>query len=240
MSFENTDDMSATNAIAILGMHRSGTSALAGALRQAGVYFGKVYDSSIAHNKTGLQEPLSVLHMQEDLLVKNGGSWNTPPDIIEWLPLHKAVRDLFIESREPFKIWGFKDPRTLLTLEGWLEVLPELRCVGIFRHPLEVAASIKARNGFPRERGFEIWQAYNMRLLAHQIQHGFPIIEFVQDQAVINTALKRIIHWVDPKLSADTDFIDLGLRRQQAQANEPVAIPASVIETYERLQERSL
>lgn len=128
----------------------------------------------------------------------------------------------------------------MLTLEGWLEALPELRCVGTFRHPLEVAASIKARNGFPLERGLEIWQAYNMRLLAHQIQHGFPIMEFVHDEAVMNTALKRIIHWVDPKLSTDTDFIDEGLRNQQVQAIEPVAMPASVLETYERLQERSL
>jgi hypothetical protein len=231
--------MSTANAITILGMHRSGTSALAGVLKQAGVYFGNVQNRGFSSNKKGLKDALSVLHMQEDLLVKNGGGWHTPPEKIEWLPLHKAVRDLFIESREPFTLWGLKDPRTLLTLEGWLEALPELRCVGIFRHPIEVASSIKARNGFPLERGFEIWQAYNTRLLDHQIQHNFPIIEFVQDQAALNNALKRIVHWVDPELSADTDFMDVSLRNQQVQANEPVEIPAAVLETYERLQERS-
>lgn len=82
-------------------------------------------------------------------------------------------------------------------------------------------------------------QAYNTRLLDHQIQHNFPIIEFVQDQAALNNALKRIVHWVDPKLSADTNFMDVSLRNQSAQASEPVEIPVSLLETYERLQERS-
>lgn len=174
-------------------MHRSGTSALAGTLRTCGVYFGDVLDQGIKHNPKGLQEAPSILFMQEDLLNKNGGAWHDPPAQIEWQPLHKAVRDLFIESRIRHTLWAFKDPRTLLTLEGWIEVLPNLECVGIFRHPAEVAMSIHVRNGFALEKCLEIWRAYNMRLLHFHRTRGIPIVEFVGHQAEMEASFQSAL-----------------------------------------------
>jgi len=43
------------------------------------------------------------------------------------------------------RLWGFKDPRTLLTLDGWLEALPEVSLAATFRHPLSVAGSLQER-----------------------------------------------------------------------------------------------
>jgi len=126
--------------LAILGMHRSGTSTLAGTMRANGIYFGDVLHKGSPRNAKGFHEPRALLYMHEDLLLKNGGAWHDPPSAISWDPLHKAVRDLFIESRSDKPLWAFKDPRTLLVLEGWLEVLPNLKFVGIFRHPAEVVA----------------------------------------------------------------------------------------------------
>jgi hypothetical protein len=182
-----------SRAIAVLGMHRSGTSALAGTLRAAGVYFGEVLDQSIARNPKGLQEAPSLLYMQEDLLVKNGGSWHEPPEKIDWDPMHKAVRDLFIECRASQDLWAFKDPRTLLTLEGWFSVLPDLECVGTFRHPTEVVMSIHERNEFELEKCFDIWCAYNERLLAHQEKRGFTIVEFVAQPDVMQSSFANVL-----------------------------------------------
>lgn len=119
--------MDLNRCIAILGAHRSGTSALAGSLKRAGLYLGGVLDSGFELNPTGLQEPPAVLFMQEHLLEVNGGSWHEPPSDVVWGRLHRAVRDLFIESRFGQSVWGFKDPRTLLTLDGWYEALPEMQ-----------------------------------------------------------------------------------------------------------------
>lgn len=224
-------------AIAILGMHRSGTSALAGSLRQAGVYLGRVLDSGFALNPKGLQEPAAVLYSHENLLQANGGSWHEPPDTIEWKPLHKAVRDLFIESREGRPLWGFKDPRTLLVLAGWRDVLPALECVGIFRHPLEVARSLHDRNKFPVDKGLALWTRYNRELLAEHERQPFPLVEFVADADAMRHGIDRVLRDLRLAPPQAPDFLDTSLRRFEAQA-APADLPADTAALYARLRAR--
>ncbi|WP_201157748.1 hypothetical protein [Rhodobaculum claviforme] len=159
---------------------------LAGTLAAGGVHLGRVLDASFTLNPTGLREPEVLVHMHEHLLETNGGAWHRPPDRVVWGKLHTGVRDLFIEARAaaapPGRPWGFKEPRTLLVAEGWIEALEDWRGVGIFRHPAEVAASLAQRNGFDRDRALGLWLAYNRRLLALQRAHGLTLMEFGADR----------------------------------------------------------
>lgn len=221
-------------AIAILGMHRSGTSALAGSLRQAGVYLGDVLEASIQYNKKGLNEPRAILYMHEDLLVKSGGAWHDPPEAIEWGPLHTAVRDLFIESRRGHSIWGFKDPRTVLVLEGWLNVLPDLKCAGIFRHPHEVAQSLESRNGFDLEKGYRIWFRYNQRLLSHAQNRSFPIIEYGGSASDFNDRIMRAIQILGIQTVAPPDFFDPSLKHNSI-SSAVAPLPSNVAALYDHL-----
>lgn len=198
--------------LVVLGMHRSGTSVLMGTLRDAGVHIGQVLGQSIEGNRKGLQEAPAVLYMHEQLLEANGGSWHEPPETVVWGALHRSVRDLFVESRAAQPLWGFKDPRTLLTLGGWLEVLPHLEPVGIFRHPLPVARSLQRRNGFPLEQGMAIWAAYNRRLLAWHRQRPFPLIEFDADPERVRRGLDAVLE-------------GLALPRRQPPANRAFFAP---------------
>ncbi len=217
----------------ILGMHRSGTSALAGTLLEAGVHLGRVLDQSIKRNPKGLQEPPAILYMQEDLLKANGGSWNTPPDSVEWFPMHKAVRDLFIESREGVARWGFKDPRTLLTLEGWLDVLPDAQLVGIVRHPLAVARSLESRNGFEIEKGLQIWLAYNSRLLHWRQKQDFPVVQCLSDTNAMKAKLHELLHTLDLQPEQPLEFFDAGLQTVQDEAAG--TLPGPVRRVWEAL-----
>jgi hypothetical protein len=223
-------------ALTVLGMHRSGTSMLIGTLREAGVYLGNVHDKGFEHNRKGLLEPRAVLFMQEDLLKANGGSWSDPPAQVTWQPLHLAVRDLFIESRSQQPIWGFKDPRTLFTLEGWHKVLPGLELTGIFRHPFEVAQSMQQRNSLSLEAGMAVWKKYNERLLAFHRKAAFPVIEFHADPEVLRAKLARLIaglrlpHPPEPSAFA---FFEEGIRRHEV---DEVKLPADVEEVYRQLQ----
>jgi hypothetical protein len=168
----------------ILGMHRSGTSALAGSLQQAGLYLGDVLSNGFSGNPTGLREPEALIYMHENLLQANGASWHEPPDLpLVWGKLHTAVRDLFIESRRGHAQWGFKEPRTLLVLDGWRQVLKNWTAVGIFRDPVEVARSLQSRNGFDLAKGFALWTQYNRRLLELHKQNSFPLIEYSGDES---------------------------------------------------------
>ena len=65
-----------------------------------------------------------------------------------------------------------------MTIDGWLELIPHLERVGIFRHPLSVAQSLAARNKFPTEKSLKIWFRYNSLLLREYQRQPFPIISF--------------------------------------------------------------
>jgi len=222
----------------VLGMHRSGTSALAGTLMEAGVHLGRVLDKSITRNPKGLQEPPAILYMQEDLLKANGGSWNEPPAQVEWFPMHAAVRDLFIESRQDVACWGFKDPRTLLTLDGWLKVLPSARPLGIFRHPMAVARSLESRNGFPIEKGLAIWHAYNSRLLDWQERRGFPLVQCLPDTVAMQAKLQALLRALDLSVEQPLEFFDASL--QTVREIEEDSLPEPVQTVWSGLLDRAL
>lgn len=230
--------VAAPRCIVVLGMHRSGTSALMGSLRQAGVYLGKVLDHGFALNPKGLQEPAAVLYMHENLLQANGGCWHEPPATVEWSPMHMAVRDLFIESREGRPLWGFKDPRTVLVLDGWRKVLPGLEAVGIFRHPAEVASSLQGRNAFPIEKCFAIWTRYNRHLLEQHERQPFPLIEFVADPDAMADSIDRVLAQLRLTPTVAPDFIDTSLRRFDATA-AAIPVPDEAADLYARLQQRA-
>ncbi len=223
--------------ISVLGMHRSGTSVLMGSLRDAGVHLGQVLDQHFPLNRRGLQEAPSVLYMHEQLLKDNGGSWHQPPSKVVWGQFHHSIRDLFIESRASEPIWGFKDPRTLLTLEGWLDVMPELECVGIFRHPSDVACSLRERNGFNVELGLRLWEHYNRRLLMFCKQHHFPVIEFHSDPGVVRGGLSAILQSLglcDASIgSAHAFYAPSGPRERQPM----LGLPSHIVDLYHELRQ---
>jgi hypothetical protein len=203
--------------IIVLGMHRSGTSLLAGSLHDAGVYLGHTLNTGFRLNPKGLWEAPSVLYMHENLLEKNGGSWQDPPEPpLEWGKLHLSVRDLFIESRQGHPLWGFKDPRTLFALEGWLEVLDDVRLIGIFRHPASVAASLADRNGIDAGTALALWRRYNDRLLHARRAFGATLVEYTDTGAEMERRLAAALRRVVPDAPDRVPFFDPALYRNPA------------------------
>jgi len=217
----------------ILGMHRSGTSVLAGSLQEAGLYFGKVLDGNVrGKNAKGLIEPEAVIFMHENLLQANNGSWHEPPQEVIWARLHTSVRDLFIESRSNRQIWGFKEPRTLITFEGWLDALETWSAVGIIRNPAKVVMSLHNRNGFGFNKCFDIWVAYNQRLLALHKEYGFPIMEFASDAEQTKASIQKIIKILGLDSSAQPSFFEPSLRNFE---DTELELPANVRQLYDEL-----
>jgi hypothetical protein len=174
-------------------MHRSGTSALAGTLMECGVDFGNVSRWN-RHNVKGNNENPAIMALHDQLLADNGGAWNVPPEIVRWEPRHRQARDAILEpllaTRSDW--WGFKDPRTLLTLDGWIEAVPQLRLVGVFRHPETVAQSLVVRSGLSRNSGLDLWCQYNRRLLALYRERPFPVLYFSEDPGEFRRQLVRL------------------------------------------------
>ncbi len=220
--------------VCILGMHRSGTSALAGSLECHGLYLGDVIRWAL-HNPRGNNELEAVRTLHDDVLRDSGGSWNAPPPRVVWKPERKEALHRIVESFSGRPIWGFKDPRTLLTFEGWLEELPDMKFVGTFRHPRAVVDSIVARQPHYDEAGaVDLWCRYNQTLLDILRNTGAGVVCFDRpEQAFLDrvTQMARVLG-----LSEDVDgetFYDPELRHWQR--DDWAGLPPAAKHLYEDL-----
>jgi len=135
--------------VVVLGVHRSGTSMLSLILQKLGVRMGA---RQLKGNESGeYGEDLDFLDLNKRILAAAGGSWDVPP-------ARKAILDTAGEFREEiaalvwerngeFPIWGWKDPRTMLTAPLFHPHLEDPYYVCIFRPAKEIVASLRRRNG---------------------------------------------------------------------------------------------
>ncbi|HEX7672449.1 MAG TPA: hypothetical protein VF395_22800 [Polyangiaceae bacterium] len=218
--------------VCIVGMHRSGTSSLAGSLEEAGLHLGEVITSA-PHNFKGNRENRRIMDLQEAVLVHSGGSWDRPPERATWSDEHRASRDAIIHSYEHTPVWGFKDPRTLLLLDFWREALSTLTFVGTFRHPLLVAESLSRRNGGSTEQWLDLWAAYTERQLALHDSGPFPIVRFDAGEDVYRRSLAVMMETLGLRAPARLGFFDPVLKHHVEP--EPRALPERIQRLYDRL-----
>lgn len=157
--------------IYILGMHRSGTSVYARAVGRMIGYTPR--DREIRRtNQRGQWEDLGLRWANDDVLARAGCDWSAPSDTLPE-SLTVAAQDPTTRRRltarhralgdEP---WVWKDPRNCLTLPLWLALDPQSPALSItVRHPIEVARSLAARNGFPLLYGIALWERYNRSMI---------------------------------------------------------------------------
>ncbi len=219
--------------ICVLGMHRSGTSCLAGSLEQQGLFLGDVHTSA-PWNRRGNRERFAIMNLPGDLLEASGGSWYSPPPVVEWSPEHFERARGILAEHAGSPVWGFKDPRTVLTFDGWRRLVPDLQPVGIFRHPLRVAQSLRNRNDLDLGAGLELWKAYNERLVAIHAEHPFPVVCFDEEPATLEAKLRQAGEMVGLREAPPGEpFFTDELRNAPAEGD---AVPAEIEALHERLR----
>ncbi len=163
------------------------------------------------------------MNLNDAVLSKNAASWNSPPkNPIQWSKALKNRRDCLLAEYPDDRMIGFKDPRTLFTLEGWLEAMPNARLVGTFRHPLAVAQSLNARSGFPLRQGLDLWLSYNRRLLSIYKNSEMPLICFDWPADRYLAGLRTVCNKLNlTPLEQGFDFFETSLRRHKAPQGPP-------------------
>ncbi len=164
---------SAHKAIIILGMHRSGTSALARLVNLLGVDLGKSFLPPDPANPSGYWEHLQIYDTHEHMLNRMGRVWHSVFPFPEewWLdPMVSLYRERLIDilkndfSRS--KLWGFKDPRLCRLMPLWHSVFSEVGCephfVYMIRNPMEVAESLRRRDGYSWDKCFVLWLLHSL------------------------------------------------------------------------------
>ena len=211
--------------IAVVGMHRSGTSCLTGSLQRAGLVLGEVHEWN-RYNLKGNRENQAIVDLNDEVLAASGGSWDAPPPRVRWSAAHKARAREILASLAGAPVAGFKDPRTLLVIDGWLEVYPAMEFVGVFRHPAAVAASLANRSGMDRDTAYGLWKAYNRRLLALRRGRGFPLVDFDIDAVSYRATVERLAGGLglDATGVAEEPFFEEGLRNARGGEHLPIAL----------------
>lgn len=223
--------------IIILGMHRSGTSCLAGSLQEAGVFLGDVVVSA-PHNEKGNRELKSLRILHERVLNESGGSWRRPPSSVHWSDECKEIQRSLVDQIGGDYSWGFKDPRTLLVYQRWIDEFPDARFAGTFRHPDAVAASLCRRDKMSYEAAIDLWMKYNRLLLSISSEWGFRLIEFDADIDCYSYALGILAAELELTPPAVFEFPTVQLVHNSPK--QSASLPIDVLDLYNELISKTL
>lgn len=251
----------AAKSVCILGMHRSGTSAIARAVNLLGVYLGEDADLMAAapDNPKGYWERNDIVELDDRILAGLKMSWDTPlppPGGWERSGKMKEYRDeikaLIREKLSGHRFWAWKDPRTTVLFDIWREVIEELGdelvCLFAVRNPLDVARSLHKRDKFTMEKSYGIWFNYNITALKAMKGLKCAFLSYDRFLADWKKELKRCAAGLDIPWPEDeteltekmSEFISPELRHSYSGLDElkKTGAPTPVIELYRQLEVR--
>src|SRR5436309_10978005 len=171
-------------------------------LHACGLYLGPKDElmPAQADNPDGFWEHLGFVALNDELLNELGGAWDLPPKTNETFE-HARLDPLRMKAQlliEPFNsagLWGWKDPRNSLTLPFWQDLLPGVKTLIMVRNPLEVAHSMKERNGASYSFGLRLWEIYNKRLIETASKQERLVTHYDLFFANAEAELRRIAHF---------------------------------------------
>jgi len=234
-------DVATEHAVIVLGVHRSGTSALAGALTALGFHPGDELLPAVAGvNNNGFFEDQRVVDLNDSLLAALGRSWNWPGPLPEGWQSHPAVTALqtkiytYIEQQAANKRFLLKDPRLCQLLPVWLDAFDQLgirpHIVLSYRQATEVSHSLQSRDQMPAAVAEALWA--NHLLTSEYVSRGYRRLLIRYSSLVDNSAatLAHISNWLNiqpstEQLAAAQSFVSRGQRHQRASDLSPPTQP---------------
>ncbi len=225
--------------IGVLGMHRSGTSCLTGSLEEAGLALGERHTWN-PHNLKGNRENQHIVDLNDSILEDNGAAWNKPPSgTVTWRPERVEAARALLADHADEPIFGFKDPRALLTLDGWKAIYPKLEFVGIFRHPNAVARSLDKRSSISRAEAMKLWYAYNSALYREYKVNPFPILCFDDDEDTLDRKIVSVMADMGLSRKDDTERFYSAELKNNVDVDGP-SLPWRVGRLYKKLKKAGL
>ena len=245
----------ARSLLLVLGMHRSGTSALAGVLQKLGVELGEELLPPTRDNPKGYFENAHVVAAHEALFSAMHRGWQDPRPLPEgWRntlaadqaqqSLVECVRSMFAGGNTAISV---KDPRTSRVVPLWRDVAravgAEVGAMLMLRHPVEVAASLRRRDGLSSARSHLLWITYVLD--AERGSRGTRRA-FVSYEALLadwrgemarlrQGPIGGMVPALDPMSARDIDmFLDASLRNHSSSgdAADPSPFEPLAVELY--------
>jgi len=240
--------------VLICGMHRSGTSAIAGCLQLLGYNTGKSMMPATPENPKGYFENIKCWQLNERLMSMLGVSWDQVDsynsdhafirDKMYLFEIEKIIAQDFLNSNDIL----IKDPRISILLPYWIEALEKLnyRVVVVvpFRSPISVCFSLNKRDGFSVEKSAFLYSNYLLRALADCMASSHVIVNFEEFIVRPNEVIKKIVEYSDIKPPIDLKgaqdsiltFVDPELVHGPSEPSYEKLLPLFILEFYEFLK----
>lgn len=239
--------------VVVLGMHRSGTSAVMNALACMGVSLGDDLLPAGKDNPKGFFEDKSINDLNIEMLDVIGQDWFslslvTDAQVARLVAagyLEKAA-DLLRAKMIGHEYFGFKDPRVSKLLKFWIKVFALLGCetryVLCLRHPLSVANSVLKRNKTPIRKGYLLWLSYNLAITTEALSTPLVALDYDQLMESPGAQLKFLAQQLNLEIQPDlaagfaNEFLDDNLRHttfSAADLKNDWQCPPAVISAYD-------
>ena len=164
--------------VIVLGMHRSGTSTIAGILHLNNILMGtyqNFWPRPLRQNPKGFYENYDFRKINDMILKKHNYDVKSYNSNIPMVNLNESLTfkmiKLLKKYSKKYSSWGWKDPRTCLTIFKWYEVMKfldlkdQLKIVYVSRNASSVARSLNKRNNLEIGKGLALWAEYSKRAL---------------------------------------------------------------------------
>jgi len=221
--------------ICTVGMHRSGTSVVSRLLNLLGVHLGT--DDSMMKaandNPKGFWEHQPLVMINEEILGRFGGCWDAPPVFPPAWAEDPVLEDLRARAREILTdefgstpLWGFKDPRSSITLPFWQAVVGPMRYVICLRGPNAVVGSLADRDGMETGAAERLWLTHVHASLVHTRDQPRMVVCYDDILDDWRAELRRLAAFIgcpdraeDPAVQrAVSDFLEGDLRHHDGAA----------------------
>ncbi len=197
--------------VVVLGMHRSGTSVLAGLVSLQGFSLGVTEMPPQDYNPKGFFENQKIYELNDSILMGNGGSWHdfsfTIQDIKpKDLRRHEvAIKELIQEEFGSEERIFIKDPRMCLLFPLWEKVLKEMgykiRVIFIWRSPMEVFQSLESRNKMAVEKSLMLWSHYFFQAEKNSRDYERFVVRYDNDFRELDTFFKGLGKFLEVELT---------------------------------------
>ena len=208
--------------ISVIGVQRSGTSAITKGLQVLGVNLGGFYGQDVVgpDNEKGYFEDLEISLADISMLNSMGYTWDNPVlpvfdgNVEQVLSAFYPIAANILQRRfESTNLFGFKDPLIARLLPLWNEIFKdvgaEVSYIIACRNPLSVAKSMEKRDGFDIVKGCYIWLGYITASLIHSAGYNRIVVDYDELMKDPEKQLRRTAERLNLKFDAGSpEFIE--------------------------------
>lgn len=207
-------------AIVVVGMHRSGTSAMARLASLCGATLPAELMPANTDNVAGFWEPVRIADFNDALLSRLDRSWDDPratdlADLGEADDTRRRLAESLAQDFGDATQIVLKEPRISRFVPLYDDALRSLGYRPVYvlmvRNPLAVAQSLQRRNGFDPAFSTALWQRYVTD--AERATRNLPRV-FVSFEAVVDD-------W-RPEMAAISGRLDLGWNTRLDEASKEI------------------